>query len=65
MGSVFKKPKKVAPPPPPPPPEPIPEVAPETEGAVIKKLRRRKGFAKTIITGALEPVAKKKTVLGP
>ncbi len=64
MGSVFKKPKKVAPPPPPPPPEPIPEVAPETEEAAVKKVRRRKGFAKTIITGALEPTAKKKTVLG-
>jgi len=64
MGGMFSKPKKVKPPPPPPPPEPIPEALSETEEEEIKKVRRRKGYAKTIITGALEPPAKKRTVLG-
>jgi len=67
MGGLFAKPKKVAPPPPPePPPAPpaAPEVMEEVGEAAVRKARRRKGFARTIITGALEPPARKKTVLG-
>lgn len=64
MGGVFGgKPKKVTPPPLP-PPAAIPEVGLEVEETAVRKARRRKGFARTIITGALEPPARKKTVLG-
>lgn len=63
---LTKKPKPVAPPPLPPEPAPaaIPEVGLEVEGAAVRKARRRKGFARTILTGALEPATKKKTLLG-
>lgn len=65
MGGIFGggKPKKVAPPPVP-PPAPIPEVAPETEDWAMRGARRRKGFMGTVITGALEPAKRKRTVLG-
>lgn len=63
MGGMFSKPKKVMPPPVP-EPAPMPEVAPEAGETAIRRARRRKGFAKTIITGALEPPARKKTMLG-
>ncbi len=64
MRGIFGgKPKKVTPPPVP-EPAAIPEVTPEVEDTAIKKARRRKGFAKTIITGSLEPTPKKRTVLG-
>jgi len=67
MGGIFGgKPKKVTPPPLPPPPEPppIPEVMEEAGEAAVRKARRRRGYARTIITGALEPPTRKKTVLG-
>lgn len=66
MGGLFAKPKKVTPPPLPPVPEPpaMPEAAVEAGETAVKRARRRKGFARTIITGALEPTAKRKTVLG-
>ncbi len=63
MGGMFAKPKPVAPPPLP-APTAIPEVAPEAGEAEMRRARRRRGYAKTIITGALEPAARKKTVLG-
>ncbi|KKK49973.1 hypothetical protein LCGC14_3129680 [marine sediment metagenome] len=63
MGGLFAKPKKVTPPPVP-APAAIPEVTPEVEDTAKKKARRRKGFARTIITGSLEPTPKKKTILG-
>lgn len=64
MGGVFGgKPKKVTPPPVP-PPAAIPEVAEEAGETAIKRARRKKGYAKTIITGSLEPAAKKRTLLG-
>lgn len=66
MGGLFGKPKAVAPPPLPPVPAPaaIPEVTEEAGEAAVRKARRRRGFAKTIVTGALEPATKKKTLLG-
>jgi len=64
MGGFFSKPSKPAPLPPPPPPPPIPDVTPETEDFARKQARRRSGFRKTIITGALEPAKKGKTILG-
>jgi len=64
MGGVFGgKPKKVAPPPVP-PPVAIPEVGEEVEETTMKRARRRRGYAKTIITGSLEPEPKGKTLLG-
>ena len=64
MGRVFgDKPKKVMPPPLP-EPIPMPEVSTEVEDTAKKKARRRKGYAKTIIIGSLEPAPKKRTVLG-
>lgn len=55
---------KTVKPPPLPAPAAIPEVGPEAGETAIKKARRRRGYAKTIVTGALEPPARKKTVLG-
>lgn len=63
MGGMFAKPRAVKPPPVP-APTAIPEVAPEAEETAIRQARRRRGFARTIVTGALEPPARKKTVLG-
>lgn len=71
MGGLFSKPKKPklppapAPPPPPPEPEPAPEKIVETGEGEIKKARRRSGYQRTIITGALVPTGTgKKSVLG-
>lgn len=66
MGGLFGKPKAVTPPPLPPVPEPppVPEVMEEAGEAAVRKARRRRGFARTIITGSLQPTTKKKTVLG-
>jgi hypothetical protein len=48
-----------------PPPAAIPETAPETEEYAAKIARRRMGYRKTIITGALEPMTSgKKKLLG-
>jgi len=70
VGSLFSRPKKPSLPPvpimpaiPPPPPTPVP--SPEVEDEAAKKARRRSGFAKTILTGDLEPVQTgKKKLLG-
>ena len=63
MGGMFSKPKTVKPPP---VPEPVamPEVTAEAGETAMKRARRKKGYAKTIITGSLEPAAKKRTILG-
>lgn len=65
MGGLFKSPKTVTPPPVP-EPEAIPtvtsEVSPEAKPAAKKK--RRRGRAETILTGELEPITTKKTLLG-
>jgi len=57
------KPKAVKPPPPP-APAAIPEEAPEAAETAIKRARRRGGYRKTILTGALSPTTGKKTTLG-
>lgn len=63
MGGLFAKPKVVKPPPVP-PPAAIPEAAVEAGETAVKRARRRKGYARTVITGALQPEPKKKTILG-
>jgi len=64
VAGLFSKPKSVKPPPVPPPPV-IPEAGPETEDWAARAARRRAGFRKTIITGALEPMPTGgKTLLG-
>lgn len=63
MGGLFSKPKKVRMPPVP-EPEPMPESLGET-GEEARKMRKRKGRGKTIITGELEPeFVGKKRLLG-
>jgi len=57
------KPKAVKPPPPP-PPAAIPGEAPEAGETAIRRARRRGGFQKTMLTGALSPTTGKKTTLG-
>lgn len=60
MGKSVPKPK------PAPPPSPAPtvmETQPAEESAV-KQQRRRTGYQKSILTGALTPSTGKKTVLG-
>ena len=68
MGGVFSKPKAKVVKPPPPPPLPAPvatqEVATQAGEAAVKRARRRSGFQKTILTGALAPKTGKKTTLG-
>ncbi len=63
MAGLFSKPKSVKPPPVPAPPA-IPEKAPEVGEEAIKKAGRRRGFPKTILTGALTPETGKKKFLG-
>jgi hypothetical protein len=63
--SASSKPKSVKPPPlPPPTPVPEPELYEEAGELEKKKVSRRKGRAKTIITGELEPETRGKTLLG-
>lgn len=63
-GGLFGSAPKPKPPPVPPPP-PTPEVGPEAEEQAAMRAKKRKGFAKTIITGALEPAGGgKRTLLG-
>ena len=59
-GGKKSKPKA----PPPPPPMAIPEKAGEAGEQAAMRERRRSGFAKTVLTGALTPGSKKKTILG-
>ena len=64
MSSLFSKPKsppvqKVQSPP------ALPQTGPEVEDFAMREAKRRSGYQKTIVTGALEPVkSQKKTVLG-
>lgn len=67
MGGVFSKPKapKIAPPPPVEPEPPPAEVETGAGEAAAKKVRRRRGYASTIITGGLTPAPTgKKSVFG-
>jgi len=50
--------------PPIPPPAPIPETGPETGEFAMRAARRRSGYLKTILTGALSPSTGKKKLLG-
>jgi hypothetical protein len=59
MGGLFGKPKVVSAPPVP-PPAPIPEIDMEAP----RRTKRTRGRRETIITGELEPVTTKKTLLG-
>jgi len=64
MGSLFSKPKTVKS-----PliasPGAVPVVSPGVEEEAMKKMRKRYGFEKTILTGQLVPVSTgKKTTLG-
>jgi len=63
MGGLFSKPKKVKPPVVSASPT-LPIVDTGAEDEATKQAMRRKGFKKTIITGALSPGTGKKTVLG-
>lgn len=63
MGGLFSKPKAPAPPKPI-APAAVPEIGAETEEMAARRARRRGGFRRTIITGALEPDTGKKTLLG-
>jgi len=48
-----------------PPPQAIPEVGPEVSDWAMKQARRRSGYMKTFLTGALVPQnTGKKTTLG-
>lgn len=57
------KPKKIEPPP---APEPAPtiETTEQAGDAAVTQQRKRRGFQKTLLTGALTPTTGKKTVLG-
>lgn len=63
MSGLFPKPKAVRPP----VVKAEPEIITETEEAgeeEKKRAKRRRGRRQTVITGALEPVTAKKTLLG-
>ena len=63
MSGLFRSAKPKLPPVP--PPEAIPEVAEETEEQRMKRLTRKTGFLKSILTGDLSPSdTGKKTLLG-
>ena len=66
MGGLLSRPKSKKPVlPKQQPPPAIPEEMPETEEGAMRKARRRKGFARTILTGALSPeMPGKKSLLG-
>lgn len=64
MGPLFGKPKSVEPPRVQ-PAAAIPEVGEEASEAAIRRARQRRGFRRTIITGALTPTPTgKKQLLG-
>lgn len=63
MGVIFSKPKSSSLSPVSQPP-PIPDEAPEAGEEAAKRARRRTGFRKTILTGALEPQTTRKQLLG-
>lgn len=47
-------------------PDPIatPDQLPEVEDEAMRKVRRRRGYSSTVLTGALAPKPQKSTVLG-
>lgn len=57
------KPKAVKPPPPPAPAPTVMDAEPAADEAVAKQ-RRRSGYQKTMLTGALTPTTGGKTTLG-
>jgi hypothetical protein len=60
MGQLFSSPKSIKL-----PPIPEPEAVPQLSGEEEEKPRKkRRGRTETIITGELEPVTTKKTLLG-
>lgn len=63
MGSLFTGPSTPNLPKPP-EPGPIPVVGKEPAEEEARKVRKRRGFKKTLITGALTPETGKKSVLG-
>ena len=63
MSGLFRTPKPIQMPVPKPTPEPE-VVSEEAKEAEAKKAGKRKGRPETIITGELEPVTTKKTLLG-
>ena len=63
MGGLFGRPKPIQMPIPKPALEPE-VVSEEAKEAEAKKIGKRKGRPETIITGELEPVTTKKTLLG-
>jgi len=63
MAGLFTTPKPVKMPPVPPTPIP-PEVSPESEDIMRRRLRARSGYQKTILTGDLVPEPQKKMTLG-
>lgn len=58
MGGLFSSPKETKMPKVDTSPEPVPQVEPD-----VKKRPRRRGRPETILTGELEPVTTKKTLL--
>ena len=50
--------------PPVPPPAQMPVTTPDAADYAAQEIRRRRGFEKTILTGDLEPLTQKKTILG-
>ena len=63
MSGLFRTPKPIQMPIPPITPEPE-VISEEAKEAEAKKVGKRKGRPETIITGELEPVTTKKTLLG-
>lgn len=57
------KPSKPKPPPPPAPVPTVEETAP-AEDEIVTRSRKRSGYQRTLLTGALSPSSGKKTVLG-
>lgn len=57
MGGLFKSPKTAKAP-------PVPDVEAIPTVGDVKKPKRRRGRGETILTGELEPVTTKKTLLG-
>lgn len=63
MTSIFSKPKAVKMPAPPPPPA-MPVESSDAGDYAAMMAKKRSGFRKTILTGALAPTTGKKTTLG-
>ena len=65
MGGLFSAPKAASINLPRPAPLPsIPQIQPETTDFALRAAKKRKGFSRTILTGALSPTTEKKQLLG-